>query len=572
MKRGGRQTVIELFDTTLRDGTQGAGMSLSVDDKLKIARALDRLGVHYIEGGWPGSNPKDELFFKEARSLRLQNAKLTAFGSTRRKDRAAHNDPNLQAILRVRTPAACIFGKSWDLHVVHALRASLEENLSMIRESVAFLKRKGKTVIYDAEHFFDGFAANPRYALKTLKAARSAGADNLTLCDTNGGSLPSRVARTIRAVRRELGDAGLGIHTHNDSDCAVANAMTAVEEGCRLVQGTVNGYGERCGNANLISVIANLRLKLGLESVTEEQLRSLTEISRYVSEVANIVPNDHQPYAGLSAFAHKGGVHVSAMARHASTYEHVDPAVVGHQRSILSSELSGQANVLLKARELNLDFSRDDRAVQTVIDAVKKMEHQGYQFEGAEGSFAVLVRKALGQHRKYFDLLGFRVSVEKNARTGKVVSEAALRLRVNGLVQRAVAKGDGPVNALDNALRKALNRSYPQLRSVSLTDFKVRVIDASRGTKAKVRVLIESRDEKDEWSTVGVSENIIEASWQALVDSIEYKLFSIEPPGPGGDELKKHGEKSSKIAIIENSASKNAAAAGAGRPRKRRRT
>jgi 2-isopropylmalate synthase len=525
MKKMTGRPEIKLFDTTLRDGTQGAGVSLSVDDKIKIALALDRLGVHYIEGGWPGSNPKDELFFQEARKLKLKNARLTAFGSTRRKDSAAHNDPNLLAIARVQTPAACIFGKSWDFHVTRALRVSLEENLEMISDSVRFLKSKGLEVIYDAEHFFDGYKANPEYAMSALLAAQKAGADNLTLCDTNGGSIPSQIRQIVRIVREEIPGAPLGIHTHNDSDCAVANALTAVEEGCRLVQGTVNGYGERCGNANLLSIIANLKLKMGIQSVTDKELQSLTEISRYISEIANIVPNDHQPYAGYSAFAHKGGVHVSAMARHSRTYEHIDPAVVGNQRRILVSELSGQANVLLKARELNLDFSRNKGALKSVIEAVKKMEHQGYQFEGAEGSFAVLARKALGEHRTFFDLLGFRVSVEKNSKDEQVVSEATLKLLVDGSEEHTVAEGDGPVNALDNALRKALERFYPQLKSVSLTDFKVRVIDASRGTKAKVRVLIESRDEKDEWGTIGVSENIIEASWRALVDSIEYKLL-----------------------------------------------
>ena len=524
---------MKLFDTTLRDGTQGSGVSLSVEDKLKIAQALDRLGIHYIEGGWPGSNPKDELFFKEARKLRFKQAKLTAFGSTRRKDKPAHRDSNLLAIVRVKTPAACIFGKSWDFQVTHALRATLEENLKMVGESVRFLKSKGLEVVYDAEHFFDGFRANSAYALASLKAARDAGADNLTLCDTNGGSIPSRIRDIVRAVKMEMQGAPLGIHTHNDSDCAVANAVTAVEEGAVLVQGTANGYGERCGNSNLLSIIANLKLKLGIDCVTDEQLKGLTEISRYVSEIANIVPNDHQPYVGVSAFAHKGGVHVSAMARHTQTYEHMDPALVGNRRRILISELSGQSNVLLKARELNMDFSKNTAAVKSVIEAVKKMEHQGYQFEGAEGSFAVLVDKALGKHRPFFELLGFHVSVEGGKKGRGLVSEATLKVRVGGKVQQTVAEGDGPVNALDNALRKALEKYYPPLKTVSLTDFKVRVINASAGTKAKVRVLIESRDHKDEWSTVGVSENVIEASWHALVDSVEYKLLKDRLPKGG---------------------------------------
>lgn len=516
---------VQLFDTTLRDGTQGTGISLSLEDKLRIAQALDRLGIHYIEGGWPGSNLKDENFFLKAKQLKLRHAKLTAFGSTRRKNSPASSDRNLEAIVKVKTPAACIFGKSWDLHVRHALRTSLEENLKMIEDSVKFLKSKGIEVIYDAEHFFDGFSANRDYALETLRRAHQAGADNLTLCDTNGGSIPSKISQIFRIARRTLPNASFGIHTHNDSECAVANALAAVEEGAVLVQGTINGYGERCGNANLLSLIANLKLKLGIDCVTEKALRSLTEISRYVSEIANVVPNDHQPYVGFDAFAHKGGVHVSAMARHTKTYEHIDPAVVGNQRRILVSELSGQANVLLKARELNLDFSKNSTAVKNVMEAVKKMEHQGYQFEGAEGSFAILARKALGKHRTFFELKAFRVSVEKNSLDGKVTSEATLKLKVKGQERHTVAEGDGPVNALDNALRKALEEFYPKLKSVSLTDFKVRVINAQAGTKAKVRVLIESRDEKDEWVTVGVSENIIEASWKALVDSIEYKLL-----------------------------------------------
>jgi 2-isopropylmalate synthase len=525
MKNKPKGPEIKLFDTTLRDGTQGSGVSLSVEDKLKVAQALDRLGVHYIEGGWPGSNPKDEVFFKEARKLKLRRARLTAFGSTRRKNISAHQDANLQAIVRVKTPVACIFGKSWDFQVVHALRATPEENLRMIADSVRFLKSKRLEVIYDAEHFFDGFRANPEYAMATLRAAWEAGASNLTLCDTNGGGIPSRIADTVRFVRRALSQAPIGVHVHNDSDCAVANTLSAVEAGATLVQGTMNGYGERCGNANLLSVIANLKLKLGFDVVTDDQLRSLTEVSRYVAEIANIVPNDHQPYVGFSAFAHKGGVHVSAVARHASTYEHIDPSLIGNQRRILISELSGQSNVLLKAKEMRMDFTKDPQALKSVIEAVKKLEHEGYQFEGAEASFAILVRKVTGKHRTFFKLKGFHVSVERAREDGQVVSEATLKLDVGGKEQHTVAEGDGPVNALDNALRKALEPFYPSLKTMSLTDFKVRVINAEAGTKAKVRVLIESRDLKDEWATIGVSENVIEASWKALVDSVEYKLL-----------------------------------------------
>jgi 2-isopropylmalate synthase len=486
---------------------------------------LDRLGVHYIEGGWPGSNPKDEEFFHKARSLKLRHAKLTAFGSTRRKGTSAAKDPNLRAIVRVRTPAACIFGKSWDFQVTHALRATLEENLEMISDSVRFLRSRRKEVIYDAEHFFDGFRANRAYALATLKAAWQAGAANLTLCDTNGGTLPHQVAEAVRAARQALPQARLGIHTHNDSECAVANSIEAVRQGCVLVQGTMNGLGERCGNANLVSIIPGLKVKLGLDCVSERQLRQLTEASRTVNELANQVPNDHQPYVGNSAFAHKGGVHASAVARHTRTYEHMDPEVVGNRRRVLISELAGKSNIHFKAKELKLDFRKNPDAVGKVIHRVKELENQGYQFEGAEGSFALLVEKVLNAHRPFFDLKSFRVIVHKDRKTGQIVSEASLKVAVDGREEHSVAEGTGPVDALDKALRRALNPFYPNLRQMSLMDFKVRVINASAGTGARVRVLIESKDHKDEWTTLGVSENIIEASWQALVDAVEYKLM-----------------------------------------------
>jgi 2-isopropylmalate synthase len=525
---------VSLYDTTLRDGSQGEGVSFTVDDKLKIVQTLDRLGIHYIEGGWPGSNPKDEEFFHRARSLKLKRAKLAAFGSTRRKGHPAHLDDNLKAIVRVKTPVACIFGKSWDLHVTHALRATLDENLEMISDSVRFLKTKVGEVIYDAEHFFDGFRANPAYALATLGAAAKAGADNITLCDTNGGSLPSRIAEVMRVVRAELPSTPLGIHTHNDSDCAVANSLQAVMEGCELVQGTLNGIGERCGNANLVSIIPALKLKLGIDCVSDEQLRYLTEASRTVFEVANLVPKDGQPYVGHSAFAHKGGVHVSAMARHTQTYEHMDPAIVGNQRRILISELSGKANIHFKAKELNLDFEKDPAAVEKVIQHVKLLENQGYQFEGAEGSFALLVHRMADGRRPFFDLKAFRVIVEKDRNTGQLVAEATLKVAVDGREEHTVAEGRGPVDALDRALRRALEKFYPDLREMSLMDFKVRVINASAGTAAKVRVLVESKDHTDEWTTIGVSENIIEASWQALVDAVEYKLLKDRRGKSGG--------------------------------------
>jgi len=515
-----------IYDTTLRDGAQGEGISFSVEDKLKIAKRLDDLGIHYIEGGWPGTNPKDILFFEKARDLRLRNAKMVAFGSTRRKGEKASSDPNLDAIVKVKPEASCIFGKTWGFHVKYALRTTLTENLKMIFESVKFLKSKGLEVIYDAEHFFDGYVDDHLYAMETLKQAANGGADNITLCDTNGGMMPHQVESIVKEVKKRI-KVPLGIHTHNDSEMAVANSIIAVKAGCVLVQGTINGYGERCGNANLCSIIPNLKLKLGINCISDRRLERLTEVSRYVSEIANMIPQDNQPYVGNSAFAHKGGVHVSAIARHTKTYEHVAPESVGNLRRILVSELSGRSSILSKAREFKIDLREKNEEVKELLEKVKEMESRGYQFEGAEGTFELLMKKTIGKHRTFFELEGFRVIVEKDER-GKLRSEATIKVRVRGKEEHTASEGDGPVNALDNALRKALERFYPELKSMSLTDFKVRVIDATQGTAAKVRVLIESRDAKDEWGTVGVSENIIEASWQALVDSIEYKLLKEE--------------------------------------------
>jgi 2-isopropylmalate synthase len=516
--------MIQLFDTTLRDGAQAEGISFSTQDKLRIALALDRLGVHYIEGGWPGSNPKDNQFFKEARALKLKNAKLVAFGSTRRKGVAASRDTNLLAIVRAKVPVACIFGKSWEMHVTHALRTTLEENLRMIHDSVRFLKSKKLEVIYDAEHFFDGYQANPGYAMQTLAAAHEAGADCLTLCDTNGGAIPPSIVEAVQAVRRDLPHAVLGIHVHNDSGCAVANTLAAVEQGCTVVQGVMNGFGERCGNADLAVIIPDLQLKMGLPVISEEQLRSLTEISRQISEIANIVPNDRQPYVGNSAFAHKGGIHVSAVSRHTATYEHVDPDRVGNRRRVLVSELSGRSNLLLKSKELHVDFSKDSKAAETVLAVLKKRELEGYQYEGAEASFELLVPKTLKRYRPAFTLESLHVSI-KGGDAQPLVTEATIKIVVGGRREHTAAEGDGPVNALDNALRKALEKFYPSLREMSLIDYKVRVIDASSGTAAKVRVLVESRDHRDTWTTTGVSTNLIEASWLALVDAVEYKIF-----------------------------------------------
>ncbi|MBN1383840.1 MAG: citramalate synthase [Elusimicrobia bacterium] len=514
---------VKILDTTLRDGTQGEGISLSVDDKLKIAAALDNFGVHYIEGGWPYSNPKEVAFFQKLRKLKLKNSKITAFGSTRHKDKNPEKDENLLSILKAKPDCACIFGKTWDLHVKSVLNTTMDKNLEMIYSSVKFLKSKGLEVIYDAEHFFDGYNANPEYAIKTLQAAANGGADNLSLCDTNGGMLPNQLKEIIDSVKNNV-SVPLGIHTHNDSDCATANSIVAIESGCTLVQGTFNGWGERCGNANLSSIIPNIKLKLGINCVPDEKLKWLTETSRYISEIANIIPNDKQPYTGHSAFAHKGGIHASAVAKKSSTYEHIDPSVVGNQRRILISELSGRANILLKSKELNIDFEKDTDKAKKILQLVKNHEKKGYLYEGAEGSFELLVKRNVGKHKTFFKLGGFRVAVEKNIR-GHLKSEATIKVFVKNKTELTAAEGDGPVNALDNALRKALDKFYPKLRNVRLSDFKVRIIDPSDGTGAKVRVLIQSTDGKDEWNTVGVSENIIEASWQALVDSIEYKLL-----------------------------------------------
>ena len=514
---------VKLFDTTLRDGSQSEGISFTVEDKLKIALALDNLGIHYIEGGWPYSNPKDIEFFLKIRKQKIKNSLITAFGSTRRKDKRANRDENLLAIVNVKPDCACIFGKTWDLHVKHALQTTPEKNLEMIYDSVKFLKSRGLVVIYDAEHFFDGYSSNPEYAVKTLEAASSGGADNITLCDTNGGMLPHQVKKVFEEVRKKI-KIPLGIHAHNDSDCAVANSIIAVQSGGELVQGTINGWGERCGNANLSSVIANIKLKLGMDCLSDEKLKFLTETSRYVSEVANVVPNNRQPYTGHSAFAHKGGIHVSAVARESSTYEHVSPASVGNKRRILISELSGRANVLLKSKELNIDFEKDAESAKKILQLVKNYERKGYQYEGAEGSFELLVKRELGKCREFFKLGGFTVSVQKEI-SGHIISQATIKILVNGREELTAAEGDGPVNALDNALRKALEKFYPKLKNVHLSDFKVRIINPSDGTGAKVRVLIESTDGQDEWTTVGVSENIIEASWQAMVDAIEYKLL-----------------------------------------------
>jgi len=515
---------IYVFDTTLRDGSQGAGVSFTVGDKIKIAKALDNFGIAYIEGGWPGSNPKDEIFFNKMKKHCFKKAKLTAFGSTRRKGIKASEDSSLKAIASSGAQAACIFGKSWDLHVKYALKTSNEENLKMISESVAFLKSKKLEVIFDAEHFFDGYKNNSSYALACIKSAVDAGADFVCLCETNGGALPSDIQKTVAKVLKEFPNVKFGIHTHNDSGCAVANSIIAVEEGCVMVQGTVNGLGERCGNANLCSIIPALQLKRQFNCVPQKSLRHLTELSRYIDEIANIVPNDSKPYVGKNAFAHKAGVHVSAMERNSETYEHMNPALVGNERRILVSDLSGKSNVLSKASELAMDIQGEPEKVKTVIEAVKNMENQGYQYENADASFFLLTKKALEKFKPFFSLKSYRVSVEKSE-SGDIVSEATVKLDIKGKEEHTVAEGDGPVNALDHCLRKALVKYYPAIKEMALTDFKVRVVNSDANTAAKVRVLIESADSSKSWGTIGVNENIIDASWQALTDSIEYKLI-----------------------------------------------
>jgi 2-isopropylmalate synthase len=531
---------IQIYDTTLRDGSQGENISFSLEDKLHIVRKLDDLGVDYIEGGWPGSNHKDLELFRRAQGVTLRHAKMAAFGSTRHPRYPADRDPNLKALVEANTPVVTIFGKSWDLHVKIALGITLEENLGVIRESVAFLKSCGKEVIYDAEHFFDGFKADSEYALATLKAAEEAGADTIVLCDTNGGTLPSDIReRFVRASKHVK--TPLGIHTHNDGEMAVANSIVAVQAGAMQVQGTINGYGERCGNANLCSVIANIELKLGMSSIGKEKLKRLTEVSHYVSELANLLPRTDQSYIGKSAFAHKGGIHVSAVMKESAAYEHIDPALVGNARRVLVSELSGKSNILYKATERGLKIDKSSAAAKVVVDKLKEMEHYGYQFEGAEASFEVLFDRLVHATKELFELDGFRVITEKKG-AGEPYSEAVIKLRVDGTEEHTAAEGSGPVSALDRALRKSLTTFFPCIRDVRLTDYKVRVLNSEGGTDAKVRVLIESSDGQESWGTVGVSENLIEASWQALVDSITYKVKKEYGSGKKGTSVENAGE------------------------------
>lgn len=514
--------MVTLYDTTLRDGTQREGLSLSVEDKLRIAVRLDDLGIDYIEGGFPGSNPKDIEFFERARGLSLSHAVISAFGSTCRKDIEAADDPGLQALLETGCEALCIFGKAWDIHVTETLQTTLDENVRMVRDSVAFLKSAGRTVFFDAEHFFDGYVNNTAYAVRVCKAAAGAGADAIVLCDTNGGTLPHVVQRIVLAMAEEF-EVPLGIHAHNDGGCAVANSLVAVDAGCVHIQGTMNGYGERAGNADLTAIIPGLKLKMGKECISDDQLKLLTEVSHFVAETANLSPYPQQPYVGTSAFAHKGGVHASAAARLPEAYEHIDPSSVGNLARVVVSELAGRASLVMKAAEMGIEISANDAVLSGVLDSIKEKEYQGYSFEAADASLEIMLRKAIGTHVPSFRLESFRCIMEKRE-DGRVMTEATIKVHVEGHRFIATAEGNGPVNALDRALRIAIGRYYPALAPIELTDFKVRVLDEKKGTGAVTRVLIESADKEKSWGTVGVSENIIEASWEALVDAVEWGL------------------------------------------------
>lgn len=514
---------ILIYDTTLRDGTQGEEVTLSAEDKLRIARKLDDFGIHYIEGGWPGSNPKDERFFEMAKQIDFKNARLAAFSSTRHAHIRPEEDKNIRALLETETDTVTIFGKSWDLHATRILGVSLDENLLMIEDSVAYLKKQDRQVIFDAEHFFDGYKHNPEYALKAILAAEMGGADFIVLCDTNGGSMPDEVGAIMKQVNLKR-QTKIGIHTHNDCGLALANSLVAVKSGATMVQGTINGYGERCGNADLISVVGNLHFKLGANSVFHKSVRQLTELSRFVSEVANIPPQNQRPFVGKSAFAHKGGVHVSAVAKLPKAYEHIPPEEVGNRRRVLVSDLSGKSNIDFKSCEMGIKLGGNGYGSEKIVREIKRLEDEGYQFDAAEGSLELLIKKVTGQFKEPFVLESLRVTTEKD-RDQCSTSQATIKIAVGDEYEITAAEGEGPVNALDNALRKALTKFFPEINEMALVDFKVRVIDGGGATAAKVRVQIESRDAREIWSTVGVSENVIEASWQALVDSVQYKLL-----------------------------------------------
>jgi 2-isopropylmalate synthase len=512
-----------IYDTTLRDGTQGEQINFSAEEKLRIAQRLDEMGFHYIEGGWPSSNPKDMRFFEMAKKVRFKNARLTAFSSTRRVDLHSENCPNLNALLEAETTTVTIFGKTWDLHATEILGVSLEENEAMIWDSIRYMKSKGKEVVYDAEHFFDGFKNNGRYAVKTIKTALSAGADFIVLCDTNGGTMTNELSEIIDEVITIVPPDRLGIHVHNDCALAVANSIAAARAGVKMIQGTINGFGERCGNADLIPIIANLQVKLGMKCLPEESVRHLTNLSNFVSEVANVPILHSRPFVGKSAFAHKGGVHVSAIIKNATAYEHIKPERVGNEQRVLVSDLSGKSNIEYKARELGVDLGLDENMSRRIVQKIKEMEDKGYQFDAADGSLALLMKKATGEFEEPFTLECFHV-ITSQMSTNPAMSQATIKITVGGEVEITAAEGNGPINALDCALRKALTTFYPEINDMHLVDFRVRILEGSNGTGAMVRVLLDSRDETDFWSTIGVSSNVIEASWHALVDSIQYKL------------------------------------------------
>lgn len=516
---------VKIYDTTLRDGSQAEGISFSVADKIRIALELDKIGVDYVEGGWPGSNPKDIAFFDQIREYDLKNTKIAAFGSTRRANTLAEDDANLNKLVESEAPVVTMFGKSWDLHVLEILKTTLEENVKMIFDSIKFIKDHGRITFFDAEHFFDGYKADSKYAIETIKAAAKAGADCIILCDTNGGTMPGEILSIVKAVKKAV-STPVGIHCHNDSGLAVANSLLAVEAGAEQIQGTVNGFGERSGNADLTSIIPNLKLKYSYDVVSDKQLAKLCDLSQFVDELANRRHNSMAPYVGLSAFAHKGGMHVNAVQKNPISFEHVNPKLVGNKRRVLISELSGRSNIFLKAKELNIDLKPNTPEVKEILQKLKDLEHAGYDFEAAEASFELLVRKTLQKHKNFFDLINMRIIVDKHG--DEMITEATLKIQVNNVIEYTVAEGDGPVNAMDNALRKALKRFYPSLVDVELVDFKVRVIEGTKGTGAKVRVLIESQCNGEIWGTVAASENIIEACWKALSDSVEYKLLKDE--------------------------------------------
>lgn len=525
-------TQLTIYDTTLRDGTQAENFNLSVDDKIRVSQKLDELGIDFIEGGWPGANPTATEFFEKIQGYTLKHAQINAFGSTRNFKNPADKDPNLLALVAAKTPGITIFGKTWDIHVYDALRIELEDNLLIIEDSLAYLRPHVKYLFYDAEHFFDGFKKNREYALATIDRAIAGGAECLVLCDTNGGTLPTEIPEIMEAVKSHMKAGGkvvdLGIHAHNDSETAVGNSLMAIGHGAVQVQGTINGYGERCGNANLTSIIPALGLKMQCQFEAAKHLDRLSETSRYINELANLQHNRYQPYVGSSAFAHKGGIHVAAVKRNPLTYEHIEPEKVGNIRRILISDQSGKSNVLHKAKKYGLNLESTDPVVTSILTKLKTLENEGFQFEGAEASFELLMRRALGSQRRYFELKGFRVINQKTEMDQPPQAEATIMLEVGREMIHTAALGDGPVNALDNALRKALTHFYPNLTEMWLDDYRVRVLASEHGTGARVRVLIESRDQESEWGTVGVSHDILEASWQALVDAITYKLMKDE--------------------------------------------